>query len=279
MVGMGQSTRLKRAEIVAALCAAGCVYAEEEAAILDVSAATAQELAHMLARRVEGYPLEHIVGWALFCGLHIAVDPGVFVPRRRSEYLVERALAVLGSYSGGGTLPRILDLCCGSGAVGTAIATALVFDAGAARVMACEVHAADVDRAAVVCATKNLAPFGSHVYWGDLFAPIPALLRTRFDLIVANAPYVPSAAIAFMPPEARIHEPDAALNGGRDGLELHRRIAATAPDWLRPGGSLLLESSLRQAPVSAAILAAHGFSTSIFSSAELAGTVVTGTLP
>lgn len=95
-------------------------------------------------------------------------------------------------------------------------------------------------------------------------------------MIVANAPYVPSEAIEFMPAEARIYEPDSALNGGVDGLEMHRRIAEEAPQWLAPGGVLLLESSERQAATTASILASQGFSTSIASNKGLQGTVVTG---
>ncbi|MGA7203887.1 MAG: putative protein N(5)-glutamine methyltransferase, partial [Specibacter sp.] len=88
--------------------------------------------------------------------------------------------------------------------------------------------------------------------------------------------YVPTAEIAFMPPEARLYEPDAALNGGADGLDIQRRIAGLAPAWLCPGGSLLVETSVRQAAGSAAVMAAHGFSTTTFHSDTLDGTVVVG---
>lgn len=270
MVGMEQSAKLSEESLVSALRLAGCVFAEDEAAILLESARTDAELAGMLARRIGGTPLEHIAGWAQFCGFRVGVAPGVFVPRRRSEFLVERALAVLDGRPG---CPVVLDLCCGSGAVGVALARAL---AGTAT--ECELHAADVDPAAVVCATANLAPLGGTAHCGDLFAALPQELRGRLDLIAANAPYVPAAAIQFMPQEARLHEPDRALNGGFDGLDLHRRIAAAAPRWLRPGGSLLLESSAQQAPLSAAILESCGFTASIAASRALDGTVVTGEL-
>ena len=270
MVDMEQSAKLSGESLVSALRLAGCVFAEDEAAILLESARTDAELTEMLARRIGGHPLEHIVGWAQFCGFRIKVAPGVFVPRRRSEFLVERALANLGGQT---SRPVVLDLCCGSGAVGAALARAL-----AGTVAGYELHAADVDPAAVVCATANVAPLGGTVHCGDLFAALPQELRGRLDLIAANAPYVPAAAIRFMPQEARLHEPDRALNGGFDGLDLHRRIAAAAPQWLRPGGLLLLESSAQQAPLSAAILESCGFTASIATSQEFDGTVVTGRL-
>lgn len=270
MVGMEQSARLSGESLVSALRLAGCVFAEDEAAILLESARTDAELEAMLARRIQGQPLEHIVGWAQFCGFRVKVAPGVFVPRRRSEFLVERALAAMRGRAG---RPVILDLCCGSGAVGAALARALAGTAAA-----CELHAADVDPAAVVCAAANLAPFGGRAHCGDLFTALPQELRGRIDLIAANAPYVPAGAIAFMPQEARLHEPGLALNGGFDGLDLHRRIARDAPQWLRPGGSLLLESSARQAPLSAAILASCGFTATIASSVEFDSTVVAGRL-
>src|SRR4051812_27009389 len=104
-----------RADIVDRLRAAGCVFAEEEADLLLGTQASPRELTEMVDRRVAGLPLEHVVGWAEFAGLRIVVEPGVFVPRPRTEFLVERAV----------TLARpgavVLDLCCGSGAVGAAL--------------------------------------------------------------------------------------------------------------------------------------------------------------
>ncbi|MCU6479936.1 putative protein N(5)-glutamine methyltransferase [Arthrobacter sp. A2-55] len=252
-------------EVVAQLRAAGCVYAEEEAGILLEAAGDSTILAGLLRRRVAGDPLEHIVGWAGFCGLRIKVAPGVFVPRRRTEFLVARALEVLGTAPAG----CFLDLCCGSGAVGTALAAALP---------GVGVHAADIDPAAAACAMENLAPYGGRVHCGDLFSPLPEDFRHSFMAIVANAPYVPEDDIAFMPPEARLHEPGAALNGGPDGLALHRRIAAEAPGWLQPGGWLLLETSARQATRTLGILEQGGFSATAAHSGEVDGTVVAGQL-
>lgn len=260
---------------MAPLRAAGCVYAEDEAAILVAAAASAAELAAMVARRVSGIPLEHVVGWAQFHGLRITVAPGVFVPRLRTEFLVSEALDALragGTVPGSGLAnigPTVVDLCCGSGAVGAALAH---------EISGLALHAADIDPAAAACAATNLRGVNGHAYCGDLFAPLPDKLRGTVEMIVANAPYVPTDEIAFMPPEARLHEPHTALNGGSDGLDIQRRIAAAAPEWLRPGGCLLVETSVRQGPVSAEIMAAHGFTATISHSEELAGTVVTGRL-
>src|SRR5262245_20885961 len=105
--------------IVTRLRAAGCVFAEDEARLLIATARTPDDLAAMVDRRVAGLPLEHVLGWAEFCGLRIAVDPGVFVPRRRTEFLVRRAVALSG--------PRavVVALCCGSGAVAASLAASL----------------------------------------------------------------------------------------------------------------------------------------------------------
>jgi release factor glutamine methyltransferase len=237
--------------IVARLRAAGCVFAEDEAGLLMSAARTPADLATMVDRRVAGLPLEHILGWAEFCGLRIAVDPGVFVPRRRTGFLVRQAAVIArqaashadrsGSPSQDRAQPPtvVVDLCCGSGAVGAALVAALD------RV---ELHGVDIDPAAVRCARRNVAAAGGQVYEGDLYEPLPATLRGRVDLLVANAPYVPTEAIGLLPAEARIHEPRVALDGGADGLDVLRRVIAAAPQWLAAGGYLLVETSERQAP-------------------------------
>jgi release factor glutamine methyltransferase len=255
--------------VVSTLRAAGCVFAEDEAALLVAGSATPADLAVLVDRRVAGLPLEHVLGWAGFCGLRIAVDPGVFVPRRRTEFLVHEAAALLRA-PGAAPRPVVVDLCCGSGAVGTALATLLP------RV---ELHAADVDPAAVACARRNVEAVGGRVHEGDLYEPLPAGLVGRVDVLVANAPYVPSAAIGLMPPEARVHEPLVALDGGADGLDVQRRVTAAAPRWLAPGGHLLIETSERQAPLTAEAFARGGLVPRVTTSEELDATVVVGTRP
>ena len=142
----------------------------------------------------------------------------------------------------------VVDLCCGSGAVGAALAAALGRSS-------CTPPTSTRPRCA--CARRNLAAVGGRVYEGDLYEPLPAALRGRVDVLVANAPYVPTEAIGLLPPEARVHEPRVALDGGADGLDVLRRVAAAAPRWLAPGGHLLIETSERQAPHTAEAFAAR----------------------
>jgi release factor glutamine methyltransferase len=259
------------AEIVARLRAAGCVFAEAEAQLLVAAAASPAELSAMVERRADGMPLEHVVGWAEFCGLRIAVGPGVFVPRRRTEFLVRLAAAGWAAEKRpGGESPVVLDLCCGSGAAGVAVAAA----AGGARL-----YAADIDPVAVAYARRNAGPAGGQVYQGDLFGPLPDALRGHVDILAVNVPYVPTGEIGLLPAEAREHEPRVALDGGPDGLDVLRRVAADAAEWLAPGGRLLTEASERQAVAAAAVLAGAGLAAAIARDDELGATVVTGTRP
>jgi release factor glutamine methyltransferase len=251
-------------EIVAGqLRAAGCVFAEEEARLLVEAATTSSALHTMVDRRCSGVPLEHVVGWAEFCGMRIAVDDGVFVPRRRTELLVRRATEVTAR---GAT---VVDVCCGSGAVGAALA---------AEVGRLELSAVDIDPACVRCAQRNIEPAGGYAYEGDLFDPLPAPLRGAVDVVVANAPYVPTGAILTMPSEARDHEPRAALDGGPDGVDVQRRLIAAAPQWLAPTGVLLVETSREQAALTTAAFASAGFDAELATDDELAATVVVGRL-
>ncbi|NEA43477.1 putative protein N(5)-glutamine methyltransferase, partial [Streptomyces sp. SID11385] len=140
-------------------------------------------------------------------------------------------------------------------------------------------YAADVDPGALRWARRNLAPVDACVYEGDLYAPLPAALRGRVDVLTANVPYVPSEEVRLLPAEARAHEPLVALDGGTDGLDLVRRVAAGAPTWLAPTGRLLVESSTRQAPEVAAIFTTAGLRAETAHEEEGWATVVTGTPP
>ncbi|MEU3889762.1 putative protein N(5)-glutamine methyltransferase [Streptomyces sp. NPDC029041] len=250
--------------VVRALRAAGCVFAEAEAELILSAARTPAEAAAMVERRVAGLPLELVVGWAEFRGLRIAVAPGVFVPRRRTEFLVEQAL----ERASGAAV--VVDLCCGSGAVGAALA------AGLGRV---ELHAADIDPAAVRCARGNIAAVGGQVHQGDLFEALPRSLRGRVGILAANVPYVPSDEIGLLPQEARDHEPLVALDGGTDGLDVLRRVAAEAPRWLAPGGCVLVETSRHQAPAAVRAFERNGLTTHLAVSDELYAHVVIGVAP
>lgn len=286
--------------LVARLRAAGCVFAEEEAAVIfDAAAGDAQLVERFTAERVAGRPLEHIVGWAEFAGLRVVVEPGVFVPRRRTELLVR--VAVRDARPGA----VVIDLCCGSGAIGAAIEAfgrgqlRMIRDADDESVFEAvpdgpggggetdesgvtgespgfEVYAADLDPAAVASARRNLSP--KRVFEGDLYAALPERLRGHVDVLVVNAPYVPSEAIATMPPEARLHEAGMALDGGGDGLDVQRRVIFGAAEWLASGGRLLIETSERQAPLTAVLFEAAGLRPEIVRDDDLDATLVTGQL-
>ncbi|MEU9453336.1 putative protein N(5)-glutamine methyltransferase [Streptomyces sp. NPDC048277] len=247
--------------VVSALRAAGCVFAEDEAELILATARTPDELATMVDRRAAGQPLEHVLGWAGFHGLRVLVEPGVFVPRRRTEFLVDQAL----DRAPGASV--VVDLCCGSGAVGAALAAALGD---------VELHAADIDPAAVGCARHNIAPYGGHAHTGDLFDALPADLRGRVGILAANVPYVPSGEVGLLPAEARDHEPLVALDGGGDGLDILRRVAAGAPRWLAPGGCVLVETSERQAAAAVDTFRHAGLTTRLAVSEELYANVVIG---
>ncbi|GAA4238021.1 putative protein N(5)-glutamine methyltransferase [Actinomadura meridiana] len=250
--------------VAARLRAAGCVFAEDEARLILDTAATPDDVSAMVERRAAGLPLEHVLGWAEFRGLRVAVDPGVFVPRRRTEFLVQRAAALAPPR------PVVVDLCCGSGALGAALAAELPDHGGF------ELHAADIDPAAVCCARRNVAPFGGRVHEGDLFDPLPGDLRGRVGVLLANVPYVPADEIALLPAEARLHEARVALDGGGDGLDVLRRVTSEAAAWLAPGGWLLFETSERQVPDAVAAVERGRLAATVETSEEFHATVIIG---
>jgi release factor glutamine methyltransferase len=258
------------------LRAAGCVFAEEEAALLVEAAGV--DLDGLVARRVAGEPLEHVLGWVELAGRRWSVGPGVFVPRRRSELLVDVATTALRT---GPADPVLVDLCCGCGAVGGAVLLA-------ARAAGTDVvlHASDLDAAAVRHAEANLASLGAHVHRGDLFGGLPAALRERVSVLVCHAPYVPTSALATMPREAREHEPLLALDGGSDGLDVVRRVAVEAPDWLAPGGMLLVEVGEDQVAEASSVMRRAGLVPAVVrghvgtdDDSPPSGLVLTATLP
>lgn len=237
------------------------MFAEDEAALITESARDEAELAAMVDQRVAGLPLEYVVGWASFCGLRIAVDNGVFIPRRRTEFLVSEALRVTAAGA------VVVDLACGTGALGAAVA--------AQREVT--LYAADIEPAAVECARRNVLPWGGTVYQGDLFTALPKRLRGQVDVLVSNVPYVPTDEIRLLPAEARLYEPHVTLDGGSDGLAVFRRVAAEATHWLAPGGHFFVEMSERQAPVAREVMVEHGLAAEIVEDDELGATVVHGT--
>jgi release factor glutamine methyltransferase len=256
--------------IVARLRAAGCVFAEDEAALLLAAGRSGADLDDLVAERVSGRPLEYVLGWAEFAGLRIPVTDGVFVPRRRSELLARLAADRARTTGRTGRVPVVVDLCCGAGALGAAVAAA---------VPGVELHATDIDPAAVECARRAIAPFAGRVYAGDLYHALPGDLRGRVDVLVVNAPYVPTGEIAFMPAEARNFEHPTALDGGPDGLEVLGRAVAGAAAWLAPAGTVLAECAEHQSTALAGLLTAAGLTASVHRDDDLDATAVTGRRP
>ncbi|GGF17799.1 putative protein N(5)-glutamine methyltransferase [Williamsia phyllosphaerae] len=249
-------------DIVASLRSAGCVFAEDEAALLIDAADGPAELAAMVSDRVAGRPLEYIVGWVAFGDLRIQVADGVFVPRSRTQLLAAQAARLV---SGDAVL---IEMCCGAGAVAATVAS---------RVPTAQIVACDIDPIATDCARRNLSD--AQVCTGDLFDALPDTLRGRVGVIAANAPYVPTDAIATMPREARQYEPRTTLDGGPDGLDIARRIVVGAPDWLGPGGHLLIETSTRQAGALCAAMVRRGFDARTITDEDNGGTVAVAALP
>jgi release factor glutamine methyltransferase len=241
------------------------VFAEQESALLLEAFGAGGDLEDAVRRRCEGAPLEVILGWVDFCGRRIAVEAGVFVPRQRTGLLVARAIEACRQGS------VVVDLCCGTGAIGVAVSQGVRARGGEV-----DLHAADLDPVAVRCAARNLAAVDGRVYSGDLYAALPPRLQGRVDVLVANAPYVPTDQIATMPPEARDHEPLLALDGGADGVAVQRRVIAEASVWLAPTGVLLVETGRSQAALTAALMAEHGLHAGIHHDDDTAGTVAVG---
>ena len=166
--------------------------------------------------------------------------------------------------------PSSLDLCCGSGAVGVAV--------GDARTATWSCTPSDLDPA-----SRRRAPAGTSTASvarsctrATCTTRCRTSLRGRVDVLVANAPYVPTGELAFMPVEAREHEPRIALDGGADGVEIQRRVVAGAREWLAPGGHLLVETSERQVPLTVAAFESAGFAVRVATDDDLDATVVVG---
>lgn len=253
-----------RKRIVGRLQNAGCVFAKEETRLLVSEAGSPEELMNWIEKRADGLPLEYVLGFTHFCGLRIEVETGVFIPRPRTEFLVKKAIGLTEADD------IVMDLCCGSGAIGAAIA---------AGVETISLHAVDIDSVAVRCTSRNLAETGGRVYQGDLYGVLPYSLKGRVNLIVANPPYVPTDSVILLPREARLYEPERALDGGTDGLDLHRRIAEKAADWLVSGGHLLMEASEAQGAKTLDIFVEAGLRAKVVRDENLDATVVIGIKP
>ena len=197
-----------------------------------LSGADLDTLRELVMRRGNREPLQHIIGSTSFCGFEIQVNRHVLVPRPETELLGERAWQFLEAAKA--QAPAALDFGTGSGCLAIALA---------AKCPGAQVHAADISVEALSVARENAARNGVgeriQFHCGDGFAALPGGLL--FDLIVANPPYVPSAEIEALAPEVRDHDPRLALDGGADGLDFYRRLAAEAPGHLHPAGRMMLE--------------------------------------
>jgi release factor glutamine methyltransferase len=245
--------------IAARLRASGSVFAEDEARMLINEADDNTQLASMIERRSAGEPLQQILGWAMFAGKKVAIAPGVFVPRRRTELLFRQAA----KYTERSDV--VLDMCCGSGAITMALS---------AMKPKAELHCTDIDPVAIECADKNLEGSGAMTYVGDMFEPLPVVLRGRINVLVANVPYVPTAEIELMPAEAREYEARAALDGGKDGLDFQRILAEEAPGWIKRNACVMFETSAEQAEESMEICSSFELKPELVADEELEATVV-----
>jgi release factor glutamine methyltransferase len=189
----------------------------------------------LIKRRGQREPLQHIVGSTSFCGLEIAVSRHVLIPRPETELLAERGWTFLNQLSPlNSQPPTALDFGTGSGCLAIALAC---------KCPTAEVYAVDISPQALALARENAARHGLaeriHFLQGDGFAALPQ--GVRFDLIISNPPYIPSGEIATLQPEVRDYDPRGALDGGADGLDYSRRLAAESAPFLKPEGRLMVE--------------------------------------
>jgi release factor glutamine methyltransferase len=210
--------------LVGRLRAAGCVFAEEEAAEIRRVLRDPDAIDAVVAARASGMPLEQALGRAVFAGIDLELAPGVFVPRHRAEAIVDAAVAAR---------PRarvVADLGTGSGAIAAALAL---------RLPLADVHGTEIDPAAALVAAGNAATVGFEVHVGDWWTALPPALRGRVELAAAYLPHVPTAQLAHIPRDFREHEPERTVHGGADGLDPLRAVLAGWGEWMAPGGALV----------------------------------------
>lgn len=244
--GIEESRREARLLLTEALQIDLAVLVRDGASPLGAGAARLAQLAH---RRARHEPLSRILGRREFYGLDFALGPETLDPRPETEHLVAAVLAHIDTHPARRKALRVLDLGTGTGAILIAIAKARSAVTGLG---------IDIARGAVEVARENSRRHGLadrlHFAQGDLFMGI----EERFDIIVSNPPYIPSADLAGLMPEVRLFDPSQALDGGADGLEFYRRIAAGAGAHLEPGGFVALEIGIGQHRDVPALLAEAG---------------------
>jgi release factor glutamine methyltransferase len=192
------------------------------------------DLRELVKRRGQREPLQHIIGSTSFCGLELAVNKSVLVPRPETELLAELGWQFLNALPASPTPPQALDFGTGSGCLAIALAV---------KSPVSQILAVDISPEALAVAGQNASrhQMESRIQFlaGDGFAALPS--EARFDLVVANPPYIPGEEIAALDPEVRDHDPRLALDGGSDGLDFYRRLARETGAFLKSGGRIMLE--------------------------------------
>jgi len=221
----------------------------------------AERYARAVSRRARREPLQRILGWEEFRGVRVHLTDAVLVPRPETETLVEWALALLPPP--GARRLLAIDVGTGSGCIACALA---------AERADLDVIAVDVSPAAAAVAHDNARALGLAARVRAMAADLLDGIRDlRADLVVSNPPYLPSGLVPELPPEVRIHEPRLALDGGRDGLAVIRRLASAARRYVRPQGAFVVETAGgEQAWGAAALLREAGWS-GVAVRADLAG--------
>lgn len=219
----------------------------------ELGAAQLVQYRELVRRAAEDEPIAYLTGRAHFFNLEFEVTRDVLIPRPDTETLVENVLQ-LARITTGLEAPRVLDLCTGSGCIAAAIAHHL---------KRATVYATDKSAAAAEVARRNVERLGLgdrvHVEVGDLFEAVSRLVDAQpFDLIVANPPYIATDQIAQLDRSVRDYEPVEALDGGVDGLDMHRRILSEAPQRLVPGGRIFLEIAFDQGAAAMEVIRGHG---------------------
>ena len=217
---------------------------------LYASPALEKQVADMTRRRIEGEPVAYITGGWEFYGVPLDINRDVLIPRADTELIPEAAITL---FAGRNTRPRILDLCAGSGCIGIALA---------AKLPGARVVLVDNDRRALSLCRKNVQKNGleTRVFCVEADATEkPPMLMGKFDLMVCNAPYIPTAEIETLDTSVKDYEPFHALDGGEDGLDIIRPVISKWKSVLKDSGAIMLEIGEGQAPAVEALLAEAGF--------------------
>lgn len=202
----------------------------------------------LVAKRAERFPLQHLTGFAYFRQLELKVGPGVFVPRFETEVVTQLAVDALKAIPA--AEPISVDLATGSGAIALSLAT---------EVPNAKVYAVELSEDALQYTRENFARYApsAELRQGDLADAFPDL-NGQVDVLISNPPYIPDEMIPIYP-EVHLHDPSLALYGGSDGLDLIRKVDATARRLLRLGGSLIIEHADMQGKAVQELLLASGW--------------------